>query len=235
MTDTMNQQEKARFVEQKLLEQRGPIEWKPEADPVEELIGTILSANTTSKNAGVALRALLQAFDGDWDRVRTAPPEAVKDAIRPAGMYNQKAPRIIAALERIYKDRGEYTLDHVAEMDVAEGLDYLTDFPGIGHKTAAIVLLFCFNKATFPVDTHIQRISRRLGISRAKAGPTQVTQDWEPLVDPANYYQLHIHLIRHGREICLARSPRCEVCPLQDACDYYLGVGAWKDKRKTGG
>jgi endonuclease III len=89
------------------------------------------------------------------------------------------------------------------------------------------VLLFCFNKPTFPVDTHIQRISQRVGVSRRKASPTEVTRDWEPLVDPASYYELHIHLIRHGREICTARNPRCEVCPLQDACDYYQGASAW--------
>lgn len=223
----MNKEEKARFVQQQLLAQYGPVPWKSNEDPVDELIGTILSANTTSKNAGVAFRALQARFDGDWDRIRTAPLDAIKETIRPAGMYNQKAPRIVDALERIHTDRGEYTLDYVAEMDVREGLKYLTGFPGIGHKTASIVLLFCFNKATFPVDTHIQRVSQRLGISRRKANPTQVTEDWEPLAQPENYYQLHIHLIRHGREICTARNPNCEICPLQDACDYYLGQEAW--------
>ncbi|MEX1021429.1 MAG: endonuclease III [Litorilinea sp.] len=221
-------QAKAEFVESRLLERYGPISWKPEGDPVAELIGTILSANTTGKNASVAFDALMTVFDYDWDRIRTAPPDAIIDSIRPAGMYHQKAPRIIAALERIYADRGDYSLDYVAKMDVDAGLDYLTGFPGVGHKTASIVLLFAFNKATFPVDTHIQRISQRLGISRAKADPTQVTRDWEPLVEPAHYYQLHIHLIRHGRETCTARSPKCEICPLQDACDYYRGRGAWQ-------
>lgn len=213
--------EKAETVRRLLRERYGNVAWNPEDDPVGELIGTILSANTTGKNARAAFQTLMQTFDHDWDRIRTAPPEEIKAAIRVAGMYNQKAPRIVAALERIYKDRGDYTLDYVAAMDTQAGLDYLTGFPGIGHKTASIVLLFCFNKATFPVDTHIQRISRRLGISRPKASPTQITHDWEPHIDPQHYYELHIHLIRHGRETCIARTPRCEICPLQDVCDYY--------------
>jgi endonuclease-3 len=219
----MNQHKKAQVVQRRLHDRYGPIPWSFDGDPVEEFIGTILSANTTGKNADRAFHALMQRFDHDWDLIRTAPPEEIKDTIRPAGMYNQKAPRIVATLEKILQDRGEYTLDYVAEMDVEAALRYLMSFPGIGHKTASIVLLFCFNKPTFPVDTHLQRISRRLGISKPNANPTQVTQDWEPLISPQHYYELHIHLIRHGRETCIARDPRCELCPLQEVCATYLG------------
>lgn len=231
----MNRQEKADFVLAQLEAKYGPIDWADQrhaqADPVDELIGTILSANTTGKNAGAAFRNLQTAFGNDWDRVRVACEEEVIDAIRVAGMYHQKAPRIQAALKRIRQDRGEYNLDYVAAMEVEQALDYLQGFPGIGHKTASIVLLFCFNMPTFPVDTHLRRISGRLGISRVKANPTQVTRDWEPRVAPKSYYQLHIHLIRLGRELCKARNPVCELCPLQDGCDYFLGINEWKRGR----
>ncbi|MCC9078608.1 endonuclease III [Litorilinea aerophila] len=223
----MDRQEKARQVYERLRAIYGERTWSPHGDPVDELIGTILSANTNDVNSGRAFDRLKAAFGEDWEAVRTAPLEAIKEAIRPAGMYNQKAPNIVATLTRIKEDWGEYRLDALAEMDVKEALAYLTSLPGVGHKTASIVLLFCFNKPTFPVDTHVQRISRRLGISSRKASAEKVKADWEALLPPETFYTLHLNLIRHGREICHAREPRCEICPLQDLCDYYNQEGDW--------
>ena len=167
----MDPEARAAWVYRQLIAAYGEPEWSPGDDPVDELIWTILSANTNDTNSGAAFRALKARFGDDWDAVRHAPLDEVIDAIRVAGMYNQKAPHIVATLERIQSDRGEYNLDHLATMEVPAALEYLTRFPGVGHKTASIVLLFCFNRASFPVDTHIQRITQRLGLERVQGRP----------------------------------------------------------------
>ena len=155
------------------------------------------------------------------------PLDDIKDAIRVAGMYNQKAPRIVEALTRIKDERGAYNLDHVPEMSVDEAMAYLTGFPGVGHKTASIVLLFIFNMPAFPVDTHIQRISQRTGISSRRATPEKVKANWEALLPGETYFPLHISLITHGRDRCRARKPNCDGCVLLSLCDYGNGVGTW--------
>ena len=223
----VNNHEKAQFSYAQLKAMYGEPEWSPCGDPVEELIGTILSANTNDTNSARAFEQLMERFCHDWDAVCAAPLDAVKEAIRPAGMYNQKAPHIVAALTHIKNDRGDYSLDHLAELDVDKALDYLTALPGVGHKTASIVLLFCFKRAAFPVDTHVQRVSQRLGISERNASPHKIQTIWEKLMPSDTYYTLHIDLIRHGRTTCRARGPKCEICALQVACDYYNGTGAW--------
>jgi endonuclease III len=219
---------KAQAIHTTLLATFGEPRWQPGNDPLEVLIGTILSANTNDTNSGRALDQLKTTFGNDWEAVRTAPLEAVKAAIRPAGMYNQKAPNLVATLTRLQQDRGNYDLAFLAELPVVEALAYLTSLPGVGHKTASIVLLFCFNLGAFPVDTHVQRISQRLGISGRRASPEQIKARWEQLLPPTTYYPLHLNLIRHGREICQARTPRCERCPLQQFCDYFQQTGEWQ-------
>lgn len=225
--------EQAEAVDQLLVEFYGEPQWQAGADPVETLIGTILSANTNDINSGRALDQLKTRFEGDWDTVRTAPLTAIKTAIRPAGMYNQKAPNLVATLAKIYADRGGYDLEFLSEMPVTEALDYLTALPGVGHKTASIVLLFCFNHGSFPVDTHVQRISQRLGISRRSATPARIKQIWESLLPPERYYPLHVNLIRHGRQLCLARKPQCSKCPLQSQCDYFKQAAEWSTRKNA--
>jgi endonuclease-3 len=220
----MELREKAWQVYFKLLETYGEPDFTPEASPVDELIWTILSANTNDTNSGRAFRQLKATFGDDWDAVRTADLDEIKEAIRTAGMYNQKAPRIVSTLEAIKADRGTYTLAHVAAMPVDEALAYLTALPGVGHKTASIVLLFSFGMAAFPVDTHIQRISQRLGVSEANASPEKIKGIWEGLLPGETYLALHINLITHGREVCVARKPRCVRCALAALCDYRLGA-----------
>jgi endonuclease III len=197
----------------------------PGEDPTDMLIGAILSANTTDRNSDRAFDRLKAL--GDWDAIRTAPLEQIVDAIRPAGMYYQKGPHIVATLERLRAERGHYDLHDLADLPAAEAMAFLTSLPGVGHKTASIVLLFCFNGASFPVDTHIQRISGRLGLTRPTASPEAAKRAWEALLPPETYYPLHLNLIRLGREICQARAPRCEQCPLQHICDYYHRRAAW--------
>ncbi len=225
----MNLQQKAEAIYAGLINAYGEPDWRPENDPVDELIWTILSANTNDTNSGRAFRTLKERFGDDWDAVRTAPLEEIKSAIRVAGMYNQKAPNLVATLEKIRQDRGRYNLDDLTQWPVDEAQHYLQSFPGVGHKTASIVLLFCFNMGAFPVDTHVQRQTQRLGISDRKASPEKIKKIWESLLPPETYYALHLNLIQHGREVCQARSPRCEVCVLQPHCDYFGGRGEWAE------
>lgn len=220
-------QRKARWIHETLLEQYGEPHFEGCDDPVDELIATILSANTNDANSSRAFEQLKARFNGDWDAVRTAPLDAIKEAIRPAGMYNQKAPAIVAALERIKADWGGYDLRPLAQRPVEEMFAYLTSLQGVGHKTASIVILFCFNGPAFPVDTHIQRISQRVGVSSRRADAYTIKRLWESLIEPSAFYALHINLIRHGRRVCQAQTPRCEICPLQSACDFYRRVGEW--------
>jgi len=220
-------QHKARIIYDTLVEHFGEPIFEGGDDPVDELIATILSANTNDANSGRAFAQLKSRFNNDWDAVCTASLDDIKQAIRPAGMYNQKAPAIVATLERVKADYGAYDLSHLAQMPAAEALAYLTSLPGVGHKTASIVILFCFNGAAFPVDTHIQRISQRIGISSRRASPEKIKRTWESLLPPSTFYPLHINLIRHGRRICQALTPHCDQCPLQSICDHYQQTGEW--------
>lgn len=223
----MQTEEKAWQIYFRLLERYGEPERRLDRSAVDSLIQTILSANTNDVNSGRAFDELIKRYHHDWDAIRTAPLDDIKDAIRVAGMYNQKAPRIVAALDRIKSERGEYNIDFLAEMPVDEALAYLTSFPGIGNKTASIVLLFVFNLSTFPVDTHIQRISQRTGISSRRASPDKVMAAWEQYLTGDTYYRLHVNLITHGRDTCHARSPKCERCLLRDLCNFYTETGDW--------
>lgn len=212
----MNEQERAWAIYQALVDCFGTPQHTPGEDPTAMLIGTILSANTTDANSDRAferLRAL-----GDWETIRLAPLPLIIDAIRPAGMYYQKGPHIVATLTRLLEERGGYDLHDLETMPVAEALAFLTSLPGVGQKTASIVLLFCFNRAAFPVDTHIQRITQRLGLCAPKASPSAIQRIWEGLLPGEVYYPLHINLIRLGRQICTAREARCAICPLQPYC-----------------
>lgn len=225
--DAMTPAEKASIIHATLLEHFGAPIFTGGDDPVDELIATILSANTNDVNSGRAFAQLKQAFGADWDAVRTASLDAIKAAIRPAGMYNQKAPAIVATLERIKMEHGAYDLRNLAHAPVDEARACLMTLPGVGRKTASIVILFCFNGAAFPVDTHIQRISQRIGISQRRASADKIADFWEATMAPATFYALHINLIRHGRQLCQALTPRCDLCPLQAICDFAHRRGEW--------
>lgn len=210
----------------------GEPQFSPGQDPVDTLVGTILSANTNDRNSDRAFQRLKDFSGGDWEMVRTAPLEVIKELIRTAGMYNQKAPHIVATLERIRADFGRYNLDHLATDPLDAAMLWLTSLPGVGHKTASIVLLFCFNRAAFPVDTHIQRITQRLGFVAPKASTEAIKRMWEAEVAPERFYPLHINLIRLGREFCKPQHPRCEVCPLQPYCAWAHATRPAQDAKK---
>ncbi len=221
---------KARRSYEQLLEEYGAPDWKPSRSGFEQLIQTILSANTNDRNSGAAFETLRDRFDGDWDAVRTAPLEEIKDAIRVAGMYNQKAPNIVETLEILFREEGCYSLEHVREMATAAAQTYLQRFPGVGHKTASIVLLFSYGMAAFPVDTHVQRVTQRLGMSDRRASAEKIKAAWEEMLPAETYFSLHVNMIRHGRTVCRARKPDCANCLLQDNCDYNTRTGDWEGR-----
>lgn len=203
-----------------LKEMYGYPEWREHLPPVDELVSTILSQNTSDTNRDVAFNRLKERFDC-WEDVRDTDPEAVVEAIRPAGLSNQKGPRIQSALQHLTETQGRITLDHLREMPIDEAKDWLTDIHGIGPKTAAIILLFSMNKPAFPVDTHVHRVTGRLGLIGPKTSAEKAHDELEKIVPPEDFYPFHLQVIQHGREVCHARSPKCEICPLQEECVYY--------------
>lgn len=191
-------------------------------DPVSALVLTFLSQNTSDVNSHRAFEQLKARYP-TWEAVVAAPTEELAETIRSGGLAGIKAPRIQAALRRILEERGEFNLDFLADLPLEEAKGWLTSLKGVGPKTAAIVLLFCFDKPVFPVDTHVLRLSRRLGIVPSKAGPEQTQSVWEELVPSEIYYPLHLNLITHGRRVCKARDPRCAICVLQAHCNWHAG------------
>jgi endonuclease-3 len=207
-------------IHQHLLEHFGAPTWRPHLSPVAELVSTILSQNTNDTNRDRAFDALRERFP-TWEEVRDAPEEEVIDAVRVAGLANQKGPRIQSALQTITDERGEIELDFLDAMPVQEASRWLQSIKGVGPKTAAIVLLFALKKPAFPVDTHVHRVTGRLGLRPPEMNANKTHQYLEDLFPPEAYYPVHLNLIRLGREICQARSPNCPVCPLKDLCEYY--------------
>ncbi len=207
----------------KLLEQSyGRRKWRQRGTALDSLIGTILSQNTTDKNSGRAFQQLKDAYP-DYDAVLNAPEDELIDVIRIAGLGNQKGPRIQRALQKVYDERGAFDLEFLGEMDADEAREWLTDVKGIGLKTASIVVCFSFGGNAFPVDTHVNRVSQRIGFTPPGTTPDKAHYIMEEIVPPKDYFAFHIQLIQHGRAVCKARKPRCEACPLTHVCDYYQG------------
>ncbi len=214
------QREKTIKVHQRLLEEYGEPSWRPPLDAVSELVSTILSQNTNDVNRDVAFDRLRSRLP-TWEEVRDAEQATVIEAIRPAGLANQKGPRIQEALRLITRERGELELDFLADWPVEEAKSWLSAINGVGPKTAAIVLLFALGRPAFPVDTHVHRVSKRLGLIGPKVSRERAHVELEHLVPEEAYYPFHLNLIRHGRSVCSSRKPRCESCPLQQLCTYY--------------
>ena len=211
--------DRALEIHSRLLRHFGRPDWGPPLPPVDELVSTILSQNTNDKNRDTAFQRLRQRFL-TWEQVRDAPQDAVIEAIRPAGLANQKGPRIQAVLQQITAERGALELDFLNWLEPAEAHAWLLRFKGVGPKTTAIVLLFSLGMPAFPVDTHIYRVSGRLGLRPAKMTVEQAHSHLAALFPVAEYGAAHLNLIRLGREICLARKPGCPLCPLADLCDF---------------
>ncbi len=204
-----------------LLSEYGDHPWHP-SDPVATLVLTILSQNTNDVNRDRAYERMRERFP-TWEEVRDAPLADLIEAIRPAGLAPTKGPRIQEALRRITAARGELSLDFLAGLPPDEARRWLLSLPGVGPKTAAIVLCFALDMPAFPVDTHIHRVSKRLGLIPERTSREKAHQLLEAIVPPAIYYPLHLNLIAHGRAVCRARAPRCESCILRPHCPQPRG------------
>lgn len=207
---------------------------EPDYDPLGGLIGTILSQHTSDSNSGKAYTQLVTAFPG-WEEIRDAPTHLVAEAIRVGGLANVKAVRIQRALH-ILTDRqradgktgplDKYLLEELIRRTPEEAWSYLRSIPGVGPKTAACVLMFDLQMPVMPVDTHVHRVARRLGLIGPKVSAEQAHTIFAKITPPQWIYTLHVDLIRHGRQVCHAQRPDCDHCPLYPECAYVGSVNA---------
>ncbi len=220
LVPTQELKRKARLVHRRLLKAYGQPIWRVRLPPLDELISTILSQNTNDDNRDRAFEALKANFP-TWEAVRDAPPAQVVRTIRPAGLANQKGPRIQTVLKQISQERGGLDLEFLRQCPGNEVRDWLLRFNGVGPKTAAIVMLFSLDLPAFPVDTHIHRVTRRLGLCPSNLTAEKAHPWLAEVFPPDTYYSAHLNLIRHGRQVCKARRPDCDHCVLADICQYY--------------
>ena len=237
------------FVLDRLAEAQGRPVWQPRLDPTSELVLTILSQNSADTNAETAFAALRTAYPSvpgpadastesralpgwggrglpdlpapDWSAVETAPLAELIDVIRPGGLAPQKAPRIQAALRALLANGGSYSLEFLATKPPLEARDWLSAIPGIGKKTASVVLLFSFGTPLMPVDRHVHRVSRRIGLIPPKAEADQAHDYYLAMLAPDRMYETHVSLITHGRRTCHAQRPDCEHCHVAPRCRYF--------------
>jgi endonuclease-3 len=218
--------------------------WQRRLDPTSELILTILTQNSADTNAEVAFEALRRGYPSDlppethnpgsgwggfglsaapppdWAAVEFAPLPELTNVIRPGGLANQKAPRLQATLRRIREERGNYSLEFLADMPALEARAWLTSINGIGKKTASIVLLFCFGQPLFPIDRHVERVARRVGLVPPKVSIDDAHDLFLGLLRPDQMYEAHVNLIQHGRKVCHAQRPEHDRCPLRERCRF---------------
>ena len=201
---------------------------EPDYDPLGGLVGTILSQHTSDINSERAYQQLITTFP-TWEEVRDAPTHEVADAIRSGGLANIKAPRIQDALLTLTeqqqaqggtKSLSDYLSDELAKRTPEEAWHYLRSISGVGPKTAACVLMFNLGLPVMPIDTHVHRVSKRLGLIRSNVNADQAHEIFAKITPPAWVYPLHVNLIHHGRLICHAQKPECDKCPLYSACAF---------------
>ena len=214
-----NPKSRALKIHETLLQAFGEPIWRNPLPAIDELVSTILSQNTNDVNRDRGFNALREKLP-TWEAVRDAKTEDVIAAIRPAGLANQKGPRIQQVLRAITEERGSLNLDFLAGLPIEDARAWLMKFNGVGPKTAAIVLCFSLNMPAFPVDTHIYRVSGRTGLRPEKLTVEQAHPYLESIFPPETYYAAHLNLIRLGREVCGARKPNCPKCPIIKLCDY---------------
>jgi len=213
-----------RAIRDRLREMYGrPVE-RPHGRPIEELVRTVLSQNTNDRNRDVAYDRLRERFP-TWEQVRDAPLDEVEEAIRPGGLAYTKAPRIQDILRGL---GSEPDLGWLRDASRDEAISYLVALPGVGRKTAACVLIFSFGRPEIPVDTHVYRVGKRLGLLSPRASFDRAHDELRAVTDPEDAYELHINLIRHGRAICRPQ-PRCPECGLRRMCPY------WRARRDAPG
>jgi endonuclease-3 len=200
-----------------LRQEYGELRWRPRSDPMSELVGTILSQNTSDTNSGRAFTRLLARFP-TWESLLGGDPTAIAEAIRVGGLARIKAPRIKAVAEEVWVRQGSFDLSFLAEMPLAEAKAWLRSLPGVGPKTAACVLLFALGRPALPVDTHVYRVAKRLGLVPPGMGAAEAHELLEGMLAPDEVYPFHMSLIKHGRRICKAQRPLCPRCVLAYGC-----------------
>lgn len=215
-----------------LIDTYGEPQNEPDYDPLGGLVGTILSQHTSDINSGRAYAQLVQTLP-TWEEVRDAPTDTVANAIRSGGLANIKAPRIQDAMHTLtewQQDQGgtkalsDFLSDELAKRTDEEAWHYLRSISGVGPKTAACVLMFNLNRAVMPVDTHVHRVSKRLGLIGPRVNADQAHLAFEKMTPSAWVYPLHVNLIRHGRQICHVQRPECTVCTLYSECAFVGSV-----------
>ncbi|MHA2602655.1 MAG: endonuclease III domain-containing protein [Candidatus Thorarchaeota archaeon SMTZ1-83] len=223
LNPTRKIQEKVTAVCKLLIQEYGHVIVERALDPIGELVFTILSQNTADVNTKRAFGALRSRY-ATWDDVLVAADDELAGVIRSSGPFRVKAKRIKAALSEIKRRTGRLDLSLLAEMETQDAMNWLTTLYGVGPKTAAIVLLFCFEKPVLPVDTHVWRVSKRLGLVPSNASRESTQNLLEDNVPEYCVYSMNHNLIRHGRTLCRAQKPHCRECFLAGHCDYYSNL-----------
>ncbi|MFW6056489.1 MAG: endonuclease III domain-containing protein [Chloroflexota bacterium] len=195
----------------------GPRRWTSHGRPVDVLIETVLSQNTSDVNSHRAFRDLLDRY-GSLEDVAGARVVDIEETIRPAGLSRVKSVRIKQILEQTLREHASLDLSFLSAMGLDEARSYLTALPGVGPKTASCVLVFALGMPAMPVDTHVHRVSQRLGLIQMRVSPEEAQAELEAIVEPDDRYGLHLHLIEHGRAVCRARKPACHQCVLSALC-----------------
>jgi endonuclease-3 len=206
-------------VSHRLLAFFGEPDWHEPLPAVDELVCTILSQNTNDINRDKAFRALKERYRS-WKEVMDADPAELQYVIRVAGLAQQKGPNIQSALTEINEKTADFNLDWLKELSVEDTRHWLVNLKGVGPKTAAIVMVFSLGMPAFPVDTHIYRVSGRIGLRPEKLSVEKTHEYLETIGNPADFGHLHLNLISLGRQFCQARKPKCSGCPVVDLCDY---------------
>ena len=200
-----------------LRKEYGPRNWQPGQAPLSTLMATVLSQNTSDVNSHRAFAALVNRF-GSWESVATADVSELAQAIRAGGLADIKARRIKLILHEIKEKQGSLDLSFLDNVGMAEAKAWLRQLPGVGPKTAGCVLLFSLGKPAMPVDTHVFRVAKRLGLMGARVSVEKAHEILESMVPPKNVYEFHILMVEHGRRACKAQRPRCAVCVLRALC-----------------
>lgn len=213
-------QEKIRQILDLLKREYGAPERQPRPDPVSVLVQTVLSQNTSDANSRAAFQSLLASFD-NWEDIADADINTIADCIRCGGLRRIKAQRLKQALREIMRKRGRLELDFLSQLTPSDAESWLQRLPGVGLKTARCVLLFSLGLPALPVDTHILRVTKRLGLIRPKASLREAHHVLGEVVSPEDVYLFHILVIEHGRRICQARYPNCQACVLKKMCASY--------------
>jgi endonuclease III len=232
MSVTMRPTEHLLKVYELLIQTYGEPKNVPDYDPLGGLVGTILSQHTSDTNSDRAYKQLVATFP-TWEDVRDAPTDKIVESIKCGGLANIKSVRIQDVLHKLTEQQqeqgetkplAEFLYDELASRSTEEAWRYLRELPGVGPKTAACVLMFNLNRPAFPIDTHVHRVSKRLGLIGARISAEQAHNIFDKMIPSEWVYPLHVNLIRHGRRICHAQRPKCNLCPLFSECAYVGSV-----------